>query len=100
MKRKEKLRFGDDRVGWEPSLTFVGTVLDFNGNDGFAMEHRLTQGMKVFHKWKSVLQCHAAPVEARLQLLKKTVFMTVLWLSETWHLTMAQRQKLGSWGCD
>ena len=31
-------------------------------------------------------------------LLTKTVFMTVLWLSETWHLTMAQRQKLSSWG--
>ena len=98
VKKREKLRFGDDRIGWEPSLTFVGTIIDFNGNDRLAMEHRLAQGMKVFHKWKSVLQCHAAPVNARLQLLTKTVFMTVLWLSETWHLTKTQRQKLSSWG--
>ena len=35
------MKFARDRVKWDPSLTFVGTVLDLCGNDGLAMEHRL-----------------------------------------------------------
>ena len=95
---KEKLKFRADKVKWEPQLTFVGTILNFNGNDGTALENRLAQGTKVFHKWKPILQCRQAPLAARIRLTSATVFSAVLWLSETWHLTKRQQKQLNSWG--
>ena len=93
-----KLKFATDRVKWEPSLTFVGTIFNFGGNDGLALEHRLAQGIKVFHKWKQVLQCPHAAITCRVELCTTTVFAAVLWLSETWHLTQGQCSQLRSWG--
>jgi len=93
-----QIKFARDRVKWDPSLTFVGTVLDLCGNDGLAMEHRISQGTKVFHKWRRVLQCRHASARCRVQLGTKTFFAAVLWLAETWHLTQSQRSRLRSWG--
>jgi len=97
-KPEEKLKFNEDRVKWEPLLTFVGTILNFNGNDSAALEYRLAQGTKVFHKWKAIVTCREAPLVARIQLTIATVFSAVLWLSETWHLTKRQRKQFNSWG--
>ena len=94
---QETLRFGDDNVMWEPSLIFVGTVLDLNGNDGRAIDYRIAQANKVFWKWKSILQCPNASLSSRIDLVTKTVFSAALWLSETWHPTKRQRQRLDSW---
>ena len=97
-KRKEKLRFGEDKVVWEPTLTFVGTIVDLCGSDVAAMEHRLAQATKVFHKWKPMLTCRSATLTQRLDLTVKTVFAAALWLSECWHLTKRQQRRLNSWG--
>ena len=97
-KRKEKLRFGEDRVNWESTLTFVGTILDLCGSDASAMEHRIVQGTKVFHKWKPMLTCRSATLAKRLDLIAKTVFAAALWLRECWHLTKRQQKRLNSWG--
>ena len=97
-KSREKLKFNRDRVKWEPLLTFVGTIIDFNGNDKAALDNRLAQGTKLFHKWKAVLTCREAPLVARIKLLIATVFSAVLWLSETWYLTKQQRNLFNSWG--
>ena len=93
----EKLVFGQDRVTWEASLTFVGTILNFNGKDGLAIDNRIAQANKVFWKWKPVLTCRTASIACRIDLPVKTVFSAALWLSETWHPTKRQRQRLDSW---
>ena len=97
-KRKEKLRFGEDKVVWEPTLTFVDTILDLCGSDAAAMEYRIAQATKVFHKWKPMLTCQSAALMQRLDLTAKTVFAAALWLSECWHLTKRQQKRLNSWG--
>ena len=84
---REKLRFGEDDVPWEPSLTFVGTILDLNGNDGLAIDYRIAAANKVYWKWKPILQCPTDSLSSRIDLLTKTVFSAALWLSETWHPT-------------
>ena len=76
---------------------FVGTVLDLKGNDGLAIEHRLAQATKVFHKWRPILQVPTAPLKTRLDLCCATVFSALLWLAETWHLTRRQLKRLESW---
>ena len=91
------LSFGADQVEWETSLTFVGTILDLNGNDGLAIAYRRAQATKVYFKWKQVLQCPSAPLRCRVELLTKTVVPAVLWLSETWHPTKRQSHALNSW---
>ena len=84
---KEKLRFNSEKVLWESSLTFVGTILTFNGSDKCAIEYRLAQATKVYHKWKEILQCKSTSLTKRIDLAAKTVFAAALWLSETWYPT-------------
>ena len=92
-----KLKCGTSRVKWEDHLTFIGTVLNFCGNDGLAIEYRLAQATKVFYKWKDVLQCEAASVKLRVELGMSTFMSAAMWLAETWHPTAAQVQRLNSW---
>ena len=61
------------------------------------MEYRLAQATKTFHKWKPILQCKATSLRKRIELAGKTVFTAALWLSETWHLTKAQINRMNSW---
>ena len=96
-KKDTSLLLRDHNLMWEPSLTFVGTVLDVCGNDGKAIDHRIAQATKVFFKWRTILQCPTAPLMSRVALFSKTVLMALLWLSETWHPTKSQRFRLESW---
>ena len=79
-------------------MTFVGTVLCLCGNDGPAIDYRIAQATKVFHKWRKVLQCKHAALLRRVRLATTTFFAAALWLSETWHPTKRQRRRLESWG--
>ena len=53
----EGIAMGIDGVGiaWEPYLTFVRGVLDFHGNSGNAIEHRICQAEKTYHRWKPLI---------------------------------------------
>ena len=79
-------------------MKFVGTVLDFSGNDGAALENRIAQAEKTYHKWGPFFRCTHVSVPLRLALLASTVFSSALWLAETWQLTRQQREHLDSWG--
>ena len=92
------MRFGSDSIAWEPSLTFVGTILNPAGNDELAIQHRLAQATKAFFKWKQILQCTSASRSCRVKLGITTFVGALLWLSETWNPTQAQRKRLNSWG--
>ena len=83
---------------WEPQLKFVGTILKFIGNDGYAIEQRLAQADKVYYKWKPFSQCKDVSMHRRLTLLLATVFSSALWLAETWLPTRQQRKHFNSWG--
>ena len=78
-------------------MTFVGTVLDLSGNDGRAIDHRLAQATKVFHKWRPVLQCPSASRACRVALCCTTFLSALLWLSETWYPTKKQSATISSW---
>ena len=92
-----RLRFGQDRISWEQSITFVGTVLELSEHDAPAITHRLAQATKVFFKWKPVLLNRSASMRCRVQLTINTVFACLLWLAETWKPTQRQQRMLNSW---
>ena len=83
---------------WVKSLTFVGAVINFNGNDGEAILHRLAQAAKSLGAWRQCLRSLRVALKKRLNLLISTVFASALWLSETWLPTKQQREHLSSWG--
>ena len=89
--RNNELRFGGDLVLWEPSMTFVGTIIQPGGNDNLAIMHRLSQATKVFHKWKPILQCPDASLKCRVELGIGTFLAALSWLCETWNPTKEQR---------
>ena len=92
------LRAGRCDVSWSPHLTFVGGVVNLAGNCGPAIDLRIAQATKVFHRWKKLLLCRWIPRSRRIALLLKTVFVSLLWLAATWTPTKKQRQFLDSWG--
>jgi hypothetical protein len=47
----QKLPLHGASLDWEAQINFVGAVLNFAGNDGLAMELRLVQAEKAFHRW-------------------------------------------------
>jgi hypothetical protein len=51
----DKIKVEDCEVEWEASITFVGTIIDLTGSAAAAMQHRINQGNKVYHKWKPIL---------------------------------------------
>ena len=83
---------------WVKSLTFVGTVINFCGNDGEAILHRLAQAAKSLSTWRQILRSPRVALKRRLKLLISTVFASALWLSETWMPTKQQREHLSRWG--
>ena len=81
----------------ESQITFVGTILEFSGNDGATLESRLAQAEKNDYKCSPYLKCRSVSVRRRLALLVSIVFSSALWLLEAWQLTK-QRDHLESWG--
>jgi hypothetical protein len=90
--------FHDCAIEWEASLTFVGTVIDLGGGDGQAMDYRIAQATKVYGCWKPLLTCKWIPRLRRVALATKSVFLSALWMAETWNPTKAADSKFGSWG--
>ena len=88
---ESSLSFGGDQVKFEPALTFVGTILDLNGNDSLAIANRRAQATKVYFKWKQVLHCPSASLRCRVELATKTL------IPATWHPTQRQSHALNSW---
>ena len=97
-KPHDVLRIDDFKIAWEPHLVFVGSVLDFSGNSGGAINYRIAQAEKTFHRWKPLLLCPWLSVARRATLAAKSVLISFLWLSETWTVSKAQQRRLESWG--
>ena len=76
------LNVGGFNLKWVKSLTFVGAVINFNGNDGEAIMHRLAQAAKSLAAWREFLRSPRASLKKRLNLLFSTVFASALWMSE------------------
>jgi hypothetical protein len=84
-------------VEWEPTITFVGTVVDLSGTCGPAMAYRMAQADKCFAKWRGALTCRHVSLKKRLALLPATVWNALLWSSSTWCTTKVQKSQLASW---
>ena len=50
------LTVGGFELKWVNSMTFVGTVINFSGNDGEAILHRLAQAAKSLGAWRQFLR--------------------------------------------
>ena len=77
---------------------FVGGVLDFRGNSGSAIDHRIVQAEKTYHRWKPLLASRWVLQKRRAELAIRAVISSLMWLSETWTPTKAQQRRLDSWG--
>ena len=55
-------------VAWEPHLVFIGGVVNLLGNSGPAIDYRIAQAEKTFHRWKRLLLCRWIPTSRRLTL--------------------------------
>ena len=86
-----------EKIAWEETLTFVGTVLDLSGSSWAAITYRMAQANKAFAKWKPLLTCPWIPKARRIQMLAKTVWPSCLWSSSTWTLTKDLQNKISSW---
>ena len=85
------------RIPWEPTITFVGTVVDLSGTSAPAIAYRMAQADKCFAKWRSILTNPNVALRRRLAILPSTVWNALLWSASTWTTTKAQRAQLGSW---
>ena len=65
-------------------MTFVGTVINFSGNDQESILHRLTQAAKSHGAWRRFFQSPRVAVNKLLKLLISTV--------ETWLPTKQQKR--------
>jgi hypothetical protein len=92
------LEIEGSRVRWEPSITFVGTVVDLSGTSAPAISHRMAQADKCFAKWRGVLTNPCVSLKRRLAILPSTVWNAFLWSASTWTTTKAQRAQIASWG--
>ena len=81
--RQGTLNVGGFNLKWVKSLTFVGAVINFSGNDGEAIMDRLAQAAKSLGAWRKCLRSPRVALKKRLKLLFSTVFASALWLSET-----------------
>ena len=95
------LRVGDQEVQWEKHVVFVGcTRCTLNlCNPGLdAMEHRIAQGEKAFHRWAPVILNPDVPRQLRCKLAVSGAICSSLWLCETWCPTKVQQRRHNSWG--
>ncbi len=81
-----------------PAPVFVAGVLDFRGNSGIALDHRIVQAEKTYHRWRPLLASRWAPQKRRAELAIRAVISSLMWLPETWTPTKAQQRRLDSWG--
>ena len=92
------LRVGGQEVPWEKTVLFVGCTFSLCSRGWDAMEHRIAQGEKAFHRWAPVILNPNVPRWLRCKLAASGAICSSLWLCETWCLTKVQRQRLNSWG--
>merc|ERR1712232_609137 len=92
------LDIGTSPVKWEHTITFVGSVIQLDGNDGCAITHRLAQATKVYCAWAPYLQSKSTSFSQKVKLLVKTVFASAMWLAEAWTPTKTQNNHFDSWG--
>ena len=93
----QSIHAGVIRAHWEARLTFVGGILDLGGHSGAAIDHRLAQANKTYHKWKPMFKARLVDVKVKLDLATKTILPCLLWLGQTWTPTKTQSQKMESW---
>jgi hypothetical protein len=97
-KPEDHLRIEGVKIAWEPHLIFVGSVLDFSGNCRGAIDYRVAQAEKTYHRWKPLLLCPWLSLKRRVALAARAVLVSLLWLAETWTVSKVQDKFLNTWG--
>ena len=63
-------------------MNILGSIVCADATEGPAIEHRITQSWRCFHKWAHIFSSKAT-IESKLQFWKKTVFRSMTWGVET-----------------
>ena len=95
--RKGAIHVGDTQIARAPretGFTVLGTQLTFDGRTGAETERRIKLGWKTFCGLKPLLCCRKTQISRRLDLLKMTVYKTVLWCAGSWNPTRKDFEKL------
>ena len=72
-------------LSWVKSMTFVGTVINFSGNDAEANPPQAYPGCEESGGLETFPTITESCIEKQLKLLISKAFASALWLSETWH---------------
>ena len=78
----ERILLGGIEVRKVEIMNILGSIVTGDGNEGPAIEHRITQPWRCFHKWAHIFMSKAS-IWHKLQFWKKTVFRSMAWGIET-----------------
>eukprot|EP00973_Karenia_brevis_P083893 11641336-Karenia_brevis.AAC.1 len=81
-------------VSCDVGFKVLGTTFTLNGNCAEEFAERLKAGYGKFHQFWKLLGKRGASLKQRLRLFQATVTQSVLWCSESWALTAAQKRHL------
>ena len=81
-------------VSRDTGFKTLGTLFPLNGNTHAEFQERLSAGWAKFYSIKRLLLKRDANEQQRLRLFNATVSKTVLWCSESWKLTVAEKKTL------
>eukprot|EP00973_Karenia_brevis_P022946 3159671-Karenia_brevis.AAC.1 len=81
-------------VSSSEGFPFLGTMFTLAGGTQVELEHRIKAAWGKFHQLMPLLRHREAPLKQRLRLFDTTVSKTLLWASESWALTVKEKQRL------
>ena len=76
------------------SMEILGSIIQIEGVEFEAYQHRITQSWKVFHKWKDPLCAREVSIASRAKLWVATVQNSMTWALETTRNTNRNLQRL------
>ena len=75
-------------------MEVLGSVIQIEGVEFQAYQHRITQSWKIFHKWRDPLCAKNVPIESRAKLWVATVQNSITWALETTRSSSRNLQRL------
>ena len=96
---KQKTKLGEEEypiTDCTAGFKVLGVMITMDGRTSTEFEARLRAGWAKFSSLSELLTKKDTSVTKRLKLFDATVSKTILWCSESWKLTVAQKRKLRS----
>ena len=96
--KEDTLQAGPEKVPWKASFVFVGIEISLQGTSAPAIAHRMGAAAATRRRWKCILNSPWIHKKAKMEILRKAVWPSLLWGAGSWNPTKLWQQKLESWG--